>query len=81
MTAAQYTEAKKLRGQKSFELIEQLLSNRMRVKLQNQQTGEYQTMTYSVLSDEEKVRAIKKCYEQAGAETKEIMLEEVKGNR
>ena len=32
------------------------------------------------MSDGEKIRAIKKCYEQAGDETKEIMLEKVKEN-
>ena len=80
MTAAQWTEAKRIRGQKSFELIEQLFSDKMQVKLQNKETGRYQTMFYSLMSDEEKVRAIKKCYEDAGDYTKEQMLDKVKGN-
>ena len=80
MTAAQWTEAKRIRGQKSFELIEQLFSDKMQVKLQNKETGKYQTMFYSLMSDEEKVRAIKKCYEDAGDYTKEQMLDKVKGN-
>ena len=81
MTAAQYTKAKRLRGQKSFELIEQLLSDRMQVKLRNKQTGKNQTKIYSRMSDEEKARAIKKCYDQAGEETKKIMLDDVKNNK
>ncbi|MBQ8637161.1 MAG: hypothetical protein IJ423_05740 [Clostridia bacterium] len=80
MTAAQWTEAKRLRGQKSFELIEQLFSDKMQVKLQNKETGKYRIMVYSLMSDEEKVRAIKKCYEDAGDYTKEQMLDKVKGN-
>lgn len=81
MTAAQWTEAKRIRGQKSFELIEQLFSDKMQVKLQNKETGEYQEMFYSQMSDEEKIRAIINCYEDARDYTKEQMLDKVKSNR
>ena len=81
MTAAQWTEAKRIRGQKSFELIEQLFSDKMQVKLQNKETGEYQEMFYSQMSDEEKIRAIINCYEDARDHTKEQTLDKVKSNR
>ena len=45
----QYTQAKRLRGQKSFELIDKLI----------------QSSKYKNLSDEEKVKEIGKCYDEA----------------
>ena len=78
MRAEDYTETKKIRGQKSFELVSELLSNKKSVKLQNSKTKKYQNKRYSQMSDDEKVRAIKKCYEEAGDYTKEQMLEKVK---
>lgn len=62
MNAKDYTEAKKLRGQRSFELVQNLMDS----------------SDYKGMSDEEKVKAIKKCYETAGKETKEKMIEKVK---
>ena len=70
MSAEDYTETKKIRGQKSFELVSGLLSNKKVYKTQNK--------TYSRMSDEEKVKAIDKCYEEAGDYAKEKMLEKVK---
>lgn len=62
MNAKDYTEAKKLRGQRSFELVQNLMDS----------------SDYKGMSDEEKVKAIEKCYETAGKETKEKMIEKVK---
>ena len=70
MSAEDYTETKKIRGQKSFELVSGLLSDNKVYKTQNK--------PYSRMSDEEKVKAIQKCYEEAGDYTKEKMLEKVK---
>ena len=78
MRAEDFTETKKIRGQKSFELVSELLSNKKSVKLQNKKTKKYQNKRYSQMSDDEKVRAIQKCYEEAGDYTKEQMLEKVK---
>ena len=78
MTAEEYTEAKKMRGQKSFKYVSELLANKRSVKLKDEKTGKYKTVRYNQMSDTEKVKAIKKCYEQAGDETKETMLEKMK---
>ncbi len=81
MTAGQWSEAKRIRGQKSFELIEQLLSDSIKIKLLNKVTGKYEKKIYSQMSDAEKVKAVMKCYEDAGEYTKEQMIEKVKGNK
>ena len=60
LSVKDYTKAKKLRGQKSFELIEKLMS----------------TQKYKNMSDENKVKAIKKCYDDAWDYTKEKLLAE-----
>ena len=78
MSAKDYTEAKKLRGQKSFELVSELFADGMSVKLKNKETNKYEQKRYSQMSDDEKVRAIKKCYEEAGDYAKAEMLEKVK---
>lgn len=66
MSAKIYTEVKKLRGEKSFNYISKLIKSNR----------------YKNMSDEKKVKAIKKCYDQAGEETKKEMFEKVKtGNR
>ena len=62
MTAEEYTKVKKLRGKKSFELVRDLISS-----------SDYSTMT-----DKEKVKAIKKCYTEAGDYAKEQMIDKVK---
>ena len=64
MSAADYTEVKKIRGQKSFELINELINS----------DG------YKRMSDEEKAKAIAKRYEEAGKYAKGKMLEKVKQN-
>ena len=64
MTAKEYTQVKKLRGKKSFELVRNLISS-----------SDYRTMT-----DKEKVKAIKECYTDAGEYAKEQMIEKVKRN-
>ena len=78
MTAEEYTEAKKMRGQKSFKYVSELLANKKQIKLQDKKTGKYQNKYYNNMTDEEKVRAIKRCYEDAGDETKETLLEKIK---
>ena len=62
MTAEEYTNVKKLRGKKSFELVRKLISS-----------SDYRAMT-----DKEKVKAIKECYTDAGDYAKEQMIEKVK---
>lgn len=64
MDAELYSEVKKYRGQRSFELVQDLI----------------RSAKYKSMSDAEKVKAIKKCYETAGEETKERMFEKVKRN-
>lgn len=81
MTAAQYTKVKSLRGKKSFEYLTELFNDELGLKFKDEETEEYQYKVYSEMSDEEKIIAIKKCYKQAGEETKEIMFEEIKRNR
>lgn len=65
MSAKEYTEAKRLRGQKSFAFVKELIESKK----------------YNLMSNDEKVKAIKKCYENAGDETKEIMLQKMLGDR
>ena len=81
LSAKDYTEAKRLRGQKSFELINTLLSDKVAVKLQNKETKKYSKKKYSQMTDAEKVTAIEKCYKDAGEYTKEQMLEKVKASQ
>ena len=80
MTAAQYTKVKRLRGQESFKSISQLIKDKTIVKLRKKD-GTYHKKLYSQMTDAEKVRAIKRCYDDAEDYAKEIMLEEVKNNR
>ena len=62
MTAEEWTQAKKLRGKKSFELVRDLIDS-----------SDYLTMT-----DQEKVKAINNCYRDAGDYAKEQMIDKVK---
>lgn len=72
MNAKDYTEVKKLRGQRSYELLQELFNDKF--------IFDRQEKKYSKMTDEEKVKAIKKCYTQAGKETKEKMLEKIKAS-
>ena len=72
MTAEEYTKAKKLRGRKSFELVQKLMNGQILFKNQEK--------SYSSMTDQEKIKAIKKCYEEAGDYAKEQMIEKVKRN-
>lgn len=65
MTAEQYTEAKRIRGQKSFTLINNLIKSNK----------------YKSMSDVEKAAAIAKCYREAGEYAKEQMINKVKRNK
>lgn len=65
MTAEQYTEAKRIRGQKSFALINNLIKSNK----------------YKSMSDVEKAAAIAKCYREAGEYAKEQMINKVKRNK
>ena len=65
LDAKEYTRAKKLRGKKSFELVKALMDS-----------GEYKKM-----SDAEKVKAISKCYTEAGQYAKDNTLERVKKSK
>ena len=53
MTAEQYTETKRMRGKKSFEAIEELMSDKVYVKLLNNDTNKYENKRYSQMTDEE----------------------------
>ncbi len=66
MTAEEYTEAKKTKGSVSFNLAERLIKGEMVLPKQEKAYGE--------MTDEEKVKAIKKCYELANDTTKATML-------
>ena len=78
LSAEEYAEVKKLRGQKAFELISDLMSNKKRMKVQNKETGKYRNLTYSQMTDAEKVSKIKDCYSDAGDYAKEQFLEQKK---
>ena len=62
MSADDYYEVKRIRGQESFKLVRELIKKK----------------SYKQMSDEEKVKAIKKCYEKAGDTAKKRMLGKVK---
>lgn len=81
MTAQEYTEAQKIRGQKSFELVSDLLADKKSIELQDKKTKQYKTKKFSQMTDEEKVTALEKCYKEAGNHTKEQMLEKVKSRK
>ena len=70
MTAKEYTEVKKLRGKKSYELLRNLFSGQMVVNKQEK--------PYSSMTDKEKIDAISKCYRMAGDDAKEKMIDKVK---
>ncbi len=70
ISAKDYTEVKKLRGQRSYELLEELFADKY--------IFDRQEKKYSKMTDSEKVKAIKKCYTMANEETKEKMLEKIK---
>lgn len=62
LNAKQYTEAKKIRGRKSFELVEKLINS----------------TNYSHISDENKVKALSDAYKKAGQYAKKEMLKKIK---
>ena len=66
LSADEYAEVLRNRGKKSRELINNLISDKMSVKLKNEETGTYRYLFYSDMSDSEKARAIARCYSEAG---------------
>ena len=62
MNAGDYTEVKKRRGKLSFKLVKELIGG----------------SDYKSMSDEEKIKAISKCYREAGDTVKGEMLEKIK---
>ncbi len=62
MNAEDYTEVKKRRGKLSFKLVKELIGS----------------SNYKAMSDEEKIKAISKCYREAGETVKGEMLEKIK---
>lgn len=62
MNAEDYTEVKKRRGKLSFKLVKELIGSQR----------------YKEMSDEEKAKAISKCYREAGETVKGEMLERIK---
>jgi hypothetical protein len=78
LSAQDYAEVKRMRGQKSFELISELMSNKKKFKVQNKQTKNYRYKSYSQMTDEEKVTKIKDCFDDAGTYAKEQMIKKKK---
>jgi hypothetical protein len=66
LTAEEYTEAKKNRGQKSFEYIQTLISNKQTYKVKNDETGKFENLYYNEMTDKQKVRVISNLYQDAG---------------
>lgn len=81
MNAKEYTEAKRIRGQRSFELISELIEDKKKVKLRDDESNKIYEKVYSQMSDKEKVKAIIKCYDEAGEEAKEKILEKMKSKK
>jgi hypothetical protein len=75
LSAEQSTEYAKIRGKKSLEYLNELFADKITVKLENKKTGKYYKKKYSQMSDEEKVRAIDKCYDWAKDDAKDYILE------
>jgi hypothetical protein len=69
-TADEYEKVMRTRGRKSYALVSDLISDKKVLKNQNKK--------YSEMTDEEKVRAIRDCYEIAGTQTKEEVLPAIK---
>lgn len=65
LTPEEYAKVKRLRGQKSYELIKELISS----------------TKYKNMSDDDRVKAIKKCYDNAYKYAKEQTLDAIKSNR
>jgi hypothetical protein len=63
LSASEYSEVVKMRGRESSRLIRELLSDKTMMRLQDKVTNKYRILKYSQMSDDEKVRAIKRCYE------------------
>ena len=65
LTPEEYAKVKRLRGQKSYELIKELISS----------------TKYKNMSDDDRVKAIKKCYDNAYKYAKEQTLDAIKNKR
>ena len=63
LNSHQYTQYARLKGQKRFELVKELIEKGKKTK--KKFGGGYVRTPYNSLSDEEKVKAIKKCYDDA----------------
>lgn len=81
MNAKEYTEAKRIQGQRSFELISELIEDKKKVKLRDGESNKIYEKVYSQMSDAEKVKAVTKCYDEAGEEAKEKILEKMKSKK
>lgn len=65
LTPEEYAKVKRLRGQKSYELIKELISS----------------TKYKNMSDDDRVKTIKKCYDSAYKYAKEQTLDSIKNSR
>ncbi len=65
LSAEEFADVKRVRGQKAFELIQELMSDENSYRTQDSETGRYRYLTWSEMSDEEKVRKVNGCYSDA----------------
>ncbi len=72
----QYTKAARIRGQKSFELVSDLMDNHRKSKKKGKKQAHI--LKYDNLTDEEKVEQIHKCYKEALEYVKSEMESELK---
>ena len=66
LTADEHTEVKKIRGQKSFQLISELMADEKTYRVQDDETDKYKKLKYSQMSDKQKVKVISDFYKDAG---------------
>ena len=79
LNASQFTKFAKLKGSKSLELLNDLFSDNMKMKLGKKKNAP--KLKYSKMSDEEKIKAIEKCYDEAMEYAKSEMKDEIVGGR
>lgn len=79
LNASQFTKFAKLKGSKALELLNDLFSDNMKMKLGKKKNAP--KLKYSKMSDEEKIKAIEKCYDEAMEYAKSEMKDEIVGSR
>ena len=79
LSTSQFAKFAKLKGSKAFELLNDLFSDNMKMKLGKKKNAP--ELKYSKMSDEEKIKAIEKCYDGAMEYAKSEMKDEIVGSR